>query len=254
LDSLYYLLAYFFKKEDRHSLQSPFAFQIYDGLIRHRNTASYPEIEKIRRRFLQNEDEIQIEDYGVGSKKLKTSSRKVKDVARYSNSPKKFNLLYQYFLSKTPAQTAIELGTGLGINAQYLAQALKGKLYTLEGDKGLYELAAEHLQLLPGVEPRNEQFDEGLPKLLEEIHHVDFALLDGNHSYSATLHYFNSILPYLREESILIIGDIYWSKGMKKAWKEIQAFPQVTMSFDFYECGVLFFKPNITKDHYILTY
>jgi hypothetical protein len=55
-------------------------------------------------------------------------------------------------------------------------------------------------------------------------------------------------------ESIIAIGDIHWSKSMEKAWKEIQEFPEVKLSLDFYEVGVLFFQFPGEKTHLILDF
>ncbi|HSJ69954.1 MAG TPA: class I SAM-dependent methyltransferase [Anditalea sp.] len=247
-------IRYFFLKEDRHSLQSPFAYKIYNDLIWHKKNIHYPDIEKLRNKLLKDDSKLSVKDLGAGSQKLKTSSRKVKDVVKYSNSDKKFNLLYQYFLSITPANICLELGTGVGLNAAYLSQYTKGKLYTIEGDQGIFKLANSHLNNLENVYPISGNINNILPKLLEENPKIDFVLIDANHTYQATVDYFNMLISSVGEDSIIIVGDIYWSREMTKAWKEIYAHPSVTLSFDFYECGVLSFKPHLTKAHYIMNY
>ncbi|MBS9523213.1 class I SAM-dependent methyltransferase [Litoribacter alkaliphilus] len=252
--SAFQYILYFLKKEDRHSLQSPFAFKMYDGLRNHLKIVRYPEIEKIRTAFLKDPTEIQVTDYGAGSKKVPHAKRKVKEVAQYSNSPIKYNLLYQYFLKQTPAQNALELGTGLGINSAYLAAEVKNKLITIEADKAICQLAASHLEKLKNVEVVCEEIDHVLPFIASKFTSLDFLLIDANHTYEATIKYFNILLPFLHETSIVIVGDIYWSKGMKKAWEKIKGHSKVRMTFDFFECGVVFFKKDLQKEHYILTY
>jgi len=251
---LFQYIRYFFLKEDRHSLQSPTAFKIYEGLLRHKKISHNPKIESVRQKLLQNDTILPIRDLGAGSRKLKASNRKVKDVAQYSNSPLTHNLLYQYFLSLTPAKVCIELGTGVGINAAYLSEVTTGTLYTIEGDEGLHLVAAEHLKFRENISSLLGNISDVLPKLLEEHQSIDFALIDANHTYRATVDYFNMLVSKVGENSIIIIGDIYWSKDMNKAWKEIIDHPHVSLSFDFYECGVLFFKKNLTSANYIMTY
>jgi cephalosporin hydroxylase len=111
--------------------------------------------------------------------------------------------------------------------------------------------------LLNGKE--NIHFVEGdiidnLPLVLKKGLPVDFALLDANHTYEATLAYCQMIWPYLHAESIMVIGDIHWSSGMKKAWETVKGFSGVTLSLDFFECGVLFFNPSVQRDNHILYY
>jgi len=247
-------IKYFFLKEDRHSLQSPIAYKIYNDLLSHKANSKNPEIEHLRKKFLTDESILSIKDLGAGSQKLKNSTRKVKDVARFSNSEQKHNLLYQFFLSITPAKTCIELGTGVGLNAAYLSTYTLGKLYTIEGDKGLYDIAHGHLNKLENVSPLFGNINEILPKLINENQLIDFILIDANHTYRATVNYFNMLLGSVGDDSIIIVGDIYWSKEMTKAWQEIHTHPRITLSFDFFECGVLLFKPNLVKAHYIMHY
>lgn len=251
---LLHFIKYFFLKEDRHSLQSPFAFKVYYDLIAFKKKGGDNKIEKIRKEFLADEIVLEIQDLGAGSHKLKSEKRKVKDVSKHSNSPLKYNLLYQYFLSLTPAITCLELGTGIGVNTQYLSQMTRGMLYTIEGDPSLFNLASKHLGILDNVKCLKGNLDEILPELIKKLPKVNFALVDANHTYEATVNYFNILLSSIGEDSIIIIGDIYWSAGMTKAWKEICKHPKVTLSMDFWECGVLFFKRDLTKAHYILAY
>jgi hypothetical protein len=62
------------------------------------------------------------------------------------------------------------------------------------------------------------------------------------------------ILPYLKPTSIVAIADIHWSREMNRAWEEIKMNPAVSLSMDFYECGILIFKKEVTKSHYVLHY
>ena len=246
---------YFLIREGKHSLQSPFVFQLYRNLMvyAHENKQAFPEIEEVRKAFLHDKTKIEVRDLGAGSHRFSSPVRSISDIARYSSSPKKFALLYQYFCSVTPAKTVIELGTCLGISSRYLSDVTKGTFYTFEGAEGLMNVAKKHLidkrtQLIFG------DISLTLPSFLCNKPVVDFAFLDANHSYSHTLSYFNQLAEHIHEESILIIGDIHWSAGMLKAWKEIIKSAHVRLSIDFYGCGVLLFKKGLKKSHYVLHY
>jgi hypothetical protein len=39
---------------------------------------------------------------------------------------------------------------------------------------------------------------------------------------------------------------------MTQAWKELCNLPEVTVSADIFEMGILFFKPDQIKQHFIL--
>src|SRR5690606_7239625 len=119
----------------KHSLHSPFVYGLYTGLTKYlsENISSFPVIEQMRQELLKDQTIVSINDLGAGSRYFSSPSRKISDVAKYSSSSRKHSLLYQYFCSLTPAQTVVELGTGLGLNSCYLAEATKGKLFTFEG-------------------------------------------------------------------------------------------------------------------------
>jgi hypothetical protein len=51
-----------------------------------------------------------------------------------------------------------------------------------------------------------------------------------------------------------VIGDIHWSGEMENAWKKIIQFPEVKLSLDFYEVGVIFFDFPGKKTQYILDF
>ncbi len=42
-----------------------------------------------------------------------------------------------------------------------------------------------------------------------------------------------------REEALIIMDDIYWSKEMYAAWKEIISWPGVRVSIDLFQMGIL---------------
>ena len=162
-------------------------------------------------------------------------------------------MLYQFFCKITPAQVVLELGTCLGINTRFLAEVTKGKLYTFEGSAALLKKAKE------GGIPANTEYVLGeishtLPDILDSVHQVDFALIDATHTYEATLQYFETILQKSGPKSIIAVADIHWSSDMEKAWKQIKHHPRTFVTIDFYECGLVFVDPKLTKTHYVLKF
>ncbi len=251
---LFQYFNYFLDKVDRHSLHSPFLFTCYSALLNHRyrKDAADAQLEAMREKWLKKNEVYPWEDKGAGShaKGEKTVSK----ICLNSNSALKYNLLYQYFCGLTPAEYVIELGGSLGINTGYLAQSCKGQLYTFEADPTLIKFAKITLKQACHVEFVQGDIKDTLPGILSAIPKVDFAFLDANHTQSGTLHYFDCLLPKLHERSILIVGDIHWSRGMTRAWKRLIKHPKVTLSLDFFEAGVLFFNPELHRETYVLDY
>ncbi|UCS91482.1 class I SAM-dependent methyltransferase [Echinicola marina] len=246
---------YFLLKEDRHSLQAPFAYEVYEGLRSFSKGQKDIELIQLKNKLLTNHQEIFIEDFGAGSIHLKKKKlRKVADITRHSSSSDKYSRLYQYFCALTPAKTVIELGTCVGINTCYLSKATLGQLYTFEGSASLSYVAQNTFSSFDNIKLIEGKIQESLPPFLEDIAELDFVLIDAHHTYQATLHFFELIKTKLHTNSIVAIGDIHWSPEMQKAWEQIKTQEEVSMSMDFYECGILFFKKGINKKHYTLNY
>ena len=248
-------MKYWFSKEDKYSLQSPFLFNIYQELFNFisEREKSDLDIEGIRQLLLNSEKTIKVEDHGAGSKKVNTQIRRISDITKYSTSSRKFAQLYQYFCSLTPAETVFELGTCMGLTSRYLSRITSGIIYSFEGSEEIMSVAKGsgeigNLNFVQG------KISETLGELLLRVDTVDFALIDANHTYSGTMDAFNQIKEKLRSSSILAIGDIHWSSEMETAWKEIISKEDVKLSLDFFECGIIFFDAPVPKDNYVLDF
>ena len=75
---------------------------------------------------------------------------------------------------------------------------------------------------------------------------------DGNHSKKATLEYFELLLPTITNETVWIFDDIHWSAEMEEAWEIIKNNPKVTVSIDTFQWGLVFFRYEQPKQHFII--
>lgn len=252
---LFAYLKYWFVKEDQYAIQSPFVFDLYNGLLGfiQQSRENDLDLEELREKLLRDSEILEIDDFGAGSKRLTKPLRKTSSITKYSSSSRKFSQLYQYFVSQTPTEVVFELGTCVGLNTRYLSRNVKGKVLTFEGSKALWKKAQENIR------PENTEYifgnlQETLAVAIQQYKHIDFALVDATHTYEATLSYFELILPHIKDSSIICIADIHWSKEMNAVWNKIKAHHDVIISLDFFECGVLLFDKKLTRGHYILHY
>lgn len=246
---------YWLKKEDKFSIHSPLLFKTYGELfdfILAKDQLDL-DIEECRNSLLDSDEVIEVLDLGAGSKKVNTQKRKVSAITEYSTSSRKTSQLLQYFCSRTQAVQVIELGTCVGLNTKYLARETKGCLATFEGATELARIASLHLTD-SSVELIVGNISDTLPEYLDRIDFVDFAFIDANHTYDSTLNSLKSLLQKVRSGSIIAIGDIHWSVQMQSAWNEIIEFPEVRLSLDFYEVGILFFEFPGDKEHWVLDF
>lgn len=234
-----------------HGVHSPFIYQLCEQVF-YNTDSFYPfeKIEKVRATLLKNNQSITVNDFGAGSKKFKSNTRNISDIANHGiSSSKQSELLFKliHFLN---CETIIELGTSIGINTMYLASVnSKNKIYTIEADKNLCELAEKNFSEfgLKNIHLINNVFDEALPLLLNNLNDIDFAYIDGNHTYEATIKYFECLVKKSKPSTVIILDDIYWSDAMFKAWTKIQVHPKVTCTVNTFNFGIVFFNESFLE-------
>lgn len=254
-------LKYLQKAKTKHGIHSPFVYDFITNVMGDKTQyVTYKKIEEHRKRLLHNKNVVEIVDFGAGasSGSYKTSFAKVKDIARKKAiSPKQGQLLHRIVRYFKP-EIILEMGTSLGISSVYQVSSFHDFLFIgMEGCATTAAIANQSIKKI--LDDKNfslviGDFNVMLPGVLEKLNKLDYAFIDGNHSYEPTMSYFNQLLPYARENSIFIIHDIYWSKGMEKAWNEIKNNPIVTITIDLFYMGIIFFRQGIPKQNFILRF
>ena len=56
------------------------------------------------------------------------------------------------------------------------------------------------------------------------------------------------------DSTIIVIEDIHWDKSTLRQWKKIITNKKVTISFDLYYCGIIFFDNQRYKQNYIVNF
>lgn len=242
-----------------HGIHSPFTFDFVINVLNDKRTFyAYEAIENLRLLQLQNEEILTIEDFGAGSRTGLTKQRKVKDIATSSLKPKKFAQLMFRMINYYQPNTILELGTSLGITTSYLASAKNNShVTTMEGSSAVANVAQKNFNFLnlKNITIVEGNFDTTLAATLQQIQKVDFAFIDGNHRYQPTINYFQELLPFIHEESIVIFDDIHWSKEMEQAWNAIKKHPSVKLSIDLFFIGILFFKKEFkVKQDFVIRF
>lgn len=200
-----------------------------------------------------NKKKIPIIDYGAGNVNSSRTSDEmgkgihsmstVANICKGSRDSFWGTILFK-LIRKLEPLSCVELGSCVGISASYQASALKingkGNLKTLEGSPEIAKLAQETLDSLnlQNASVVTGPFHKTLQSVLESSKPVDFFFNDGHHDYNAVMNYFDLALPNLSDEAIIIIDDISWSQGMRKAWTEIKENKGVAVSIDLQKMGI----------------
>lgn len=242
-----------------HDLHSPFLYNFYMELIKNKYPyKDFEELNPIRETLEHNHQEIDVTDLGAGSKALSSHRRKVSDIARKGIAQKKQAEFLYRLLNKFNPKNVVELGTSIGLTSLYFSKVIsKSTIYTIEGCPNLFQFSKQLFKehSANNIISINGNFNTELPALLNKLPQLDFLYVDGNHTYEATMHYFNLALEKKHAGTILVFDDIYWSEGMEKAWKEICSHPEVRVSMDLFQFGIVFFRTeNKEKEHFVLRF
>ena len=86
-------MRYWLLQTDEHSLHSPFVFNLYNEVIKKASLKEIEPIEKLRCELLGNNQEIDLIDFGAGSRINSGSRRTIAEIAKNSSTPPKFSAL-----------------------------------------------------------------------------------------------------------------------------------------------------------------
>lgn len=252
---MYQILAYLkfiLSATNQHGVHSPFIYKFVTKCLY--NKSNYPDyglINNYRQKLKSSDKTLQVIDLGEGSKSLNPKHRKVRQMVKVSSSSKKeAQLLYrlsQYF----NLSTILELGTSLGMGTYAMALSNKHvRITSIEGCKNTSEFAQSNLNSL---EVKNVDFQIGnFSEVIPNLNHPSFDCIyfDGHHNKTATIQYFEALLPKAHNNSVFIFDDIYWSKGMTDAWEYVKNHESVSVTVDCFHLGFVFFRKEQAKEHF----
>jgi len=242
-----------------HGVHSPFVFAFIKNVLNDKkNHHSFEKIESARKKLLNDNSIIEVKDFGAGSAVIKSNNRVVKKIAASSLKSKKIARLIFRMVKYYKPSTILELGTSFGITTSYLASAVQNvPVYTIEGAPSIAAIAENTFRQLDinNVRLVHGSFDDTLHSLLKEIKLVSLVFIDGNHRKEATVQYFDQLIQYSDESTILVFDDIHWSREMEEAWKAIRENPAVTLTIDLFFAGIVFFKKDFkVKQHFSIRF
>ncbi len=249
---------FYLAADTQYQLHAPFAFELARAVLEDRRWYyAFDDIEAIRARMLRSKVSLGLIDYSstpAGRQPLARQVPLARVARRSSSSPRQGRWLFR-LAQLLQARQILELGTSVGIGAMYLASgARSAQLVSLEGSPDYTHVAATNLEIL-GLQKNctllNGPFQQSLDQALRRHDPWDLIFFDGHHQEAATLAYFEQCLPHLSATGVAVFDDIYWSAEMLAAWKKIQAKPQVTLSIDLFDLGLVFINPELKSGQHL---
>src|SRR5690349_2764153 len=120
---------------EKHSLHSPFFFDLYEHIVDAPPGEDFAHIESIRENLLRNQSIIEVKDLGSGSAvpALQQNRRKIADIAATSLTPPHLAQLYVKLCEYMDVHNVLELGTSMGLTTLYFSELEDCKVNTFEG-------------------------------------------------------------------------------------------------------------------------
>jgi predicted O-methyltransferase YrrM len=249
-------LQFLWHSKNEHAVHSPFVFNLLTKCFYDKKFKSeYVVLENYRNELLQNKNTIKVTDFGAGSRVFKSNTRQIAKIAKTAGiSPKRAQLLFRIVNYFQP-DTILEIGTSLGLATSALSLGNpKASIVTLEGCSETATIAKNQLQKINcnNINLIKTEFNIHLSSLKLKTLNFKLIFFDGNHSKKATLEYFELLLPTITNETVWIFDDIHWSREMEEAWEMIIEHPKVTVSIDTFQWGLVFFRYEQPKQHFII--
>jgi predicted O-methyltransferase YrrM len=249
-------LTFLWNSKNQHGVHSPFVFDLVTKCFYDKKY--YPEysiLRNYRNSLLENKNTIEVTDFGAGSRVFKSNTRPINQIAKNAGiSPKRAQLLFRIVNYFQP-ENILEIGTSLGLATSALSLGnSKSKIISLEGCPNTINQCQLQLQKfnINNVECINTKFEDYLTNCQLKTENCQLIYFDGNHSKKATLEYFELLLPTITNDSVWIFDDIHWNKDMEKAWEIIKNHPKVTVTIDTFQWGIVFFRTEQKKEHFVI--
>jgi predicted O-methyltransferase YrrM len=251
---LQYLRHLFFRRHRKgYGIHSPYLFEFVHGVIFNASRITVPsEVVSLHRELKR--DRTVLSGGGASSPSVveRSERRSVGDFVKHASVSVKYGSLLHRITRWFCPEVIIELGTGLGISTLYLASGSPGiPLHTIEGDAGRADFSASLFKRFQFSDVQVYHGDIGtvLERVLPDCPGRMLAYMDGNHRHGPTIAYVRKLLAVAGEEAVVVLDDIYWSKGMQRAWKELVSWPEVRVSLDLFQMGILLLRRDLSKDH-----
>jgi predicted O-methyltransferase YrrM len=181
----------------------------------------------------------------VEARRAELATSEVSQFAQWASIAPVWGRLLMRTVRELSPRSCLELGAGFGISAAYQGAALEmngeGSLTTMERAEGLGRIVTQGLHrlgLADHVTLLLESADDALEAVLDRIGPVDYAFLDADHTVEGTVAHFTTLQAHLADGAVVILDDINWTPGMRRAWAEISSRDRVATSVRLRRMGI----------------
>jgi len=245
------------RHKNGHGIHSPFAYNFIRNYLRYSRKHPSKAIKGLIHKYRKDKKKICYQTQGEASHYRTRKTETVSKIALKQGIRYKDAQLLHRVIRKNRPECIVEIGTSIGVSALAMALAdIKCMVHTFEGSPEKLSVAKAYAQTygLRNIKFHQGNFDTTLTETLPELPVINLAFIDGNHALKPTLNYFRQIQKKCNADSVIILDDIHWSEEMAQAWETIKSMPAVTMTLDLFRFGIVFFRPGLNNQHFVIRY
>ena len=247
----------FAKHRKGHGIHSPFLFELIIKVLNNKKPDDdLKNVLEIYTKYKNSKKLLTYNEIGAGTSYRKSKKLSIGEITKTSSVNKKYGSLLFRLIKYFYCEDILELGTSIGISTTFIAQAnTKSNFISIEGVTEKINVAKEiRSELNQNTKFIVANLNDNLESILKEFEKLDFVYFDANHTKENTLKYFNLCINKSHNDSVFVFDDIHWSKGMEEAWAEIKNNKNVRLSVDLYRMGLIFFRKELSKEHYVIKF
>lgn len=161
----------------------------------------------------------------------------------------KYTQLLQRLCATNNSKTIMEIGRSNGISTMYLASNnTQSTVYSISNNKNTDVF--KHCNFL-NIQQRKES---ELQKVLDEIKCLDMLYVRRSCGIIDIDSIFDLCKTKAQDESIFIFDNIHSDRQTEQRWNNILKSNNVTLSIDLFWIGLIWFKKDMKRQHYIIKY
>ncbi len=249
-------LQYLWKAKGRHGFHSPFVYEFTDECLTTKIDKNFEKnVNLVIQKIKNSSVDIEMKDFGAGSKKLIGSKRKINAIYKNASTKGKYAKLLYKISKHYKYQNILEFGTSLGFGSVFLhADRNDIKILSVEACPQTLAIAHNNFDVLElkNITTINDTFSSFLDQKLNVK--FDLIFVDGHHDGQALIEYMEKLENISHNDTLFILDDIRWSKSMFEAWNTLMKNEKYHVSMDLFKMGILLKRPQQTKEHFIVRY
>ncbi|MDR0699085.1 MAG: hypothetical protein LBG28_07720 [Tannerella sp.] len=226
-----------------YGVHSPFAFDLITNVIEERCMYyCYEMLDNLRLQLRRENCKIECGDKALTVKRA---------MRKFCFSTGGYKLLFRLANRFRPGKILI-VGSGLGFTPLYVTAYSKGvDCIVFEPEPSIAIIARNMIKKY--AHSSISVYDNNCSESdLSELKQFDFIVWGKNRPFAAdfTLEVFENMLRHITDESVMVIYGINESRADKRIWEKLCAHTRVSVTFDVYSFGIVFFTPKLNRKTY----